>query len=188
MAVTGLVPAAGESSRTKGFKLFYDWNGQSILQTVIKNMSPYCNSIIVVSGYKNDEIADHLKEYAEVRIVNNPDWKKGMISSITKGLEQAGGRDILYCPADYPGISPETFRFVKETGMSASRICMAEFHGKTGPPLYISGEETDKFLKSRWKGSFRGWVNKRSPVFAECADSWVLKDIDDDDTYKLVKP
>ncbi len=187
MSVIGLIPAAGESSRTKGFKLFYDWDGVSILQAVIKNMSLFCEKIIVITGYMHEQIINHLKGYDAVKIVNNPDWKSGMITSIRCGLSYAGGQDILYCPADYPGISKETFKTVLYYGKSEKCLCMAEFQGRTGPPLFMPAKEVTFFLKNNWQKSLREWIGKRNHFSIECSDSWVLEDIDTDTEYDLLK-
>ena len=191
--LSGLIAAAGKSSRASGCKLLYAWPPGSrtgtIIETVISHMSALCDQLTVVTGARHDDLFPVLEKYSHVRIVLNIRWSEGMLGSIRSGIADCLSRDsdgILYCPADYPAIRAETFRLVADAGKTGSRICQPVYKNEAGPPVYIPAGKAADFIGSEWKGSFREWIAQESPDYIPCTDMMILDDIDSDEDYRRV--
>lgn len=179
-----MIIAAGASSRTGGNKLFYKWNSTTVIESVIQSMEQFCSEILVVTGSRDEIIKETLVNYKSVTLIHNPQWQNGMTSSITAGLKELKGKNIIYCPGDYPGISGSSYKTVIETGTENSRLCLPEYKGTPGPPVYLPSDclETINLLSENI--TFRQWMLKQNPILIPCNDPFILADIDTDAEYE----
>jgi molybdenum cofactor cytidylyltransferase len=90
--LSALIMGAGLSSRLPGAnKLLLDWQGKPILTHTISNvLAAGFQEVLLVLGNNEDEIKSVLKGYGnELKIIINPDYKKGLTSSIQQGVNAA---------------------------------------------------------------------------------------------------
>ncbi|MCW8850778.1 MAG: NTP transferase domain-containing protein, partial [Melioribacteraceae bacterium] len=91
-AVTGLIIAAGLSSRMGKFKPLIEWQDKTFLSSIIDKLKIVCNNIIIVTGNESEKIEKYISEYYsnfenEIRCVNNQIYLEGMFTSLKKGIE-----------------------------------------------------------------------------------------------------
>jgi molybdenum cofactor cytidylyltransferase len=109
----GIILAAGASSRMGRPKQLLDLGGLSLLDHVLKiSLSSALDFIVLVLGSHSQEIRDGLKtdiHDPRLRIVENTDWKKGISSSIIRGMSEAQDRcdHCMVILADMPYITTE---------------------------------------------------------------------------------
>ncbi|TSJ36455.1 nucleotidyltransferase family protein [Mucilaginibacter corticis] len=74
-----VILAAGESSRLKKPKQNLDFKGKTLLELSVEaGLQSDCATIVIILGAN----AKHIKEFPEVAILYNENWKEGMASSI----------------------------------------------------------------------------------------------------------
>ena len=107
-----LLLAAGGSSRLGRAKQLLEWQGKTLLTHALDKAADLnFSQRLVVYGARKLEMERHLDQM-DIPIVYNPDWSKGMSTSIKKGLEtllenQADLAAIFLCLVDQPLINQD---------------------------------------------------------------------------------
>ena len=105
-SIAVLILAAGASIRMEGGpKQLLPWKDTTLLGHAIQQANQLSEQVIVVLGAYADEIGQTLPK--DVTIVENPNWKKGMGSSISIGIEyllqtEINASGLLIILADQP--------------------------------------------------------------------------------------
>ena len=152
MAVYCIVPAAGESSRFPFNKLLYKYSNKPLIVQTIENIaeSSIFDKIIIVLGYRADLVVEVLKsveKYADLLdLVINPDFRKGMSTSIKTGVkyivEKYSSIDIICVnPGDVAWIHPGVYvnvyaRFIEH--LEDFYVAVATYNGRRGHPIFFS--------------------------------------------------
>lgn len=153
MIFSGLILAAGESERMGTPKMLLPWRGWTVLEQVIHcAFEGGVGEAVVVLGGEGEKIASILlkKPFKKtLKIVYNPHFKKGMLSSIQAGLRKIdeSSQAILLALGDQPSIPQSIFRTLLETFPSCGKgILIPRFSGKGGHPIVISRKYFDFIL------------------------------------------
>jgi molybdenum cofactor cytidylyltransferase len=136
--------AAGGSSRMKKPKQLLQWGDKSLLQVACKTaLQTECRPVIVVLGCEAEvcrqEIAD-----LPVTVVVNPEWQKGMGSSIAVGVTALESADPETCGAlfllvDQPTVTPDLLNsLVKGWSPPNLPIAAASYGGTGGVPAIFA--------------------------------------------------
>jgi molybdenum cofactor cytidylyltransferase len=137
-----VILAAGESSRLGQPKQLLPFRGKALLQCVVHSaLSSRCRPVVVVIGAHADMIRPQLS--GDIRIVENPDWKEGMSSSIRRGVESIESEvdAVILMLGDQPLVTSEIlnqFAEKAEVGLVA-----AEYNGGIGVPALFRREYFD---------------------------------------------
>ncbi len=140
--VAAIVLAAGLSSRMGTNKLLVRIDGKPLLRRVAEAaLRSSADPVIVVTGNEAETVEATLSGLA-VSIVRNPDFRKGLSTSLIRGIdavpEKCDGAVIML--GDMPGVSPELIdrliaAFNPEGGWE---ICVAIYNNKRGNPVLWS--------------------------------------------------
>ena len=88
--VAGIVLAAGASSRMGTPKQLLPVGADLLLERVLEQcLRSHLDLVVLVLGFKADEIRSRIrygKDFSRFKIVKNPDFKRGISSSILTGL------------------------------------------------------------------------------------------------------
>lgn len=113
--VPGIFLAAGEGKRFGAEKLLFPLDGEPLF---IRSLRASCESsleeIVVVLGHDAEKIEQAIREYIldlrKIKIVINPRYKEGMISSFNSGLSVLNGdeKGALMILADMPFVRSAT--------------------------------------------------------------------------------
>ncbi len=180
----GLILAAGLSSRFGGRpKALAEFGGRTHLRRLVESLG-YCGltRVAVVTGHARAEVeAEATALGAEP--VFNPDYQRGMFSSLQAGLAAlAGAEAVMVLPVDAALVLPQTIlsllaawrrlgrgrrnrsilipTFVKpaaEPGLAVAR---------TGHPPVIGGRHLDDIRRWSGPGGLRGWLASLMPEAA----------------------
>ena len=85
--IGAVVLAAGGSSRLGRPKQLVAWHGESLVRRAVRAAAEAgCNPVVVVVGESSEALRDELKSTSAV-VVENPQWQRGLGTSIRRGLE-----------------------------------------------------------------------------------------------------
>ena len=141
--ITGIILAAGASSRMGRTKQLLPFRGQTILECVVDSaLASALHRIVVVLGHKS-EVLEPLLANRDVTVVYNPDYEKGQSSSLKIGL-QALTEEVdaaLFLLGDQPLVTPEIIDLILAANeASPSPVVLPVFKGKRGNPVLFSRE------------------------------------------------
>ncbi|MBV9794203.1 MAG: nucleotidyltransferase family protein [Actinobacteria bacterium] len=135
--VAGILLAAGGGSRLGQPKALVEIGGQTLAARGVDLLrAGGADPIVVVTGAAPVELA-------EVTLVDNPDWRTGMGSSLVAGLRAllTGPRS---CPAavialaDQPLIGPEAVRRLIAAHAAGATVAVASYDGRPRNPVLIA--------------------------------------------------
>jgi len=170
-------------------KLLLPWGGRTVLEQVVENVllaGP--DEVIVVLGHRAEELKPLLKR--EVRVVVNPDHRRGMSSSLVCGVQAARTGAVMVVLGDQPQIGPEVIgKVLKAFRESDKGIVVPCFDGKRGHPVIFDLKYREELLR------LKGDVGAREVVRAHPQDVLevpvdspsILRDIDTQEDYEELR-
>lgn len=180
----GIILAGGYSSRAKVNKLLLDFKGQPLICRTIQTMRPFVDRIITVTGRYHKELQPVLEKEG-VEIAYNPNFKKGMFSSILTGLNQVKDEDIFLLPGDIPNVSRKTYEaLLKEEG----DIRIPSFNKRDGHPLFLSNNLVKEARKQPIDSNMHQFLDKYEDVKVRVnvQDPFIYIDIDTIADYQRI--
>jgi len=187
--VWALILAAGESLRMGSPKLLLPFEGSTILGTVVREVRRSgLSSILVVLGAEQERARAALRDQPVV-FVHNPDFRRGMLSSVQCGLQSlpATASAAMLFLADQPALSGPIIRKLLQARESAVQsLIVPVFAGKRGHPLLFSMKYKDEILTLDPAIGLRQLlINHPGDILeVEVEDESVLKDIDTPEDYQ----
>lgn len=138
-----LLLAAGGSRRLGEPKQLLSVDGEPLIKRAVRiALAAQLQPTVVVLGAYAAQIRAHIEDQP-VTIVENPDWREGMASSIRSGLAavlaeapDAGG--IVMMLADQPHLKAEHLAALVTAQRTSGRdIVAADYGNHLGPPAYF---------------------------------------------------
>jgi molybdenum cofactor cytidylyltransferase len=189
--ISAIIPAAGCSSRMHDFKPFLKLGDASFLERAVQLFQDAgIQDIRVVIGHRHEDILSRYGHLA-VHWCFNPDFKKGMFTSILAGVKDLPSpcRAFFMLPVDIPLVRTSTIRellrkFYK-TGCAAAHPCLS---GRRGHPPLISTGLIPAMLKWRGENGLKGFLAQHDAgaVDVETADEGILLDADTKEDYNAL--
>ena len=189
--ISAIVLAAGESKRMGQTKQLLDWEGRTILQRVLENLSrSQVDEVILVLGHEAQRIQQTLDTH-KVKVVINKNYKEGMITSIQQGLTNLNDKveAFFIVLADQPGLGPEVFdRLIGEFRRVTPQksIVLPTFHSRRGHPALFSAKHKKEALRIEGDVGFRQVLQEHPEeiLTVEMDTNSILQDIDTPDDYR----
>jgi len=170
------------------------WQGKTLLRHVLDSLiDSAVDDIILVLGHEAEAIRKSLTDLqsSRIKVVINPDYKRGMASSLRRGLLALvpGSEAFLVLLADQPGIGPEIIdrliRGFREADPKRG-IVRPVYRGRPGHPVLIGVRYLQEALQ------LQGDVGARQILIDHPVDileievdrDAVLKDIDTPEEYQ----
>ncbi len=153
MKVGLVILAAGESSRMGSPKQLLPVFGVQMLKyLILEGFETICSPITVVLGANKDKIVPILKNMPIV-IIDNPDWKSGLSSSIKVGLVGTYLADktidaVIFLASDMPFVNATVINDLIALAKTNSdkSIIASKYSGKYGIPILFKRETFEKLL------------------------------------------
>jgi molybdenum cofactor cytidylyltransferase len=144
--IWAIILAAGESKRMKVPKMLLPFNGKTMIEKVIENvtMSEVFSTLVVLGSYR-DEILGTIS-YLPVNHCYNERYKTGMLSSVQCGFKNLPAKydAVLVFPGDQPFVKPDVINMLinayRETGKG---IIIPVYRKKRGHPILIDYKYKD---------------------------------------------
>ncbi len=141
LPVSAILLSAGESSRMGSLKALLPWRGSTLIQYQINALrSAGASEVVVVGGYKSDQILSSIQDQTGVVAIANPNYYLGKTTSIKAGLGNlsSGNSTILILAVDQPRPVNLLSELISSHITSGKAITMPVFNGKSGHPILFS--------------------------------------------------
>ena len=139
--VSAILLSAGESSRMGSLKALLPWQGSTLIQYQINALRDAgASEVVVVGGYKSDQILPSIENEPGVVVISNPNYYLGKTTSIKAGLENLSSQSntILILAVDQPRPMMLLSKLISAHINSGKSITMPVFNGKSGHPILFS--------------------------------------------------
>ena len=138
MKISGLILAAGFSDRMNSFKPILKFNDKPLIQVITEKLLNVCDEIVIVTGHNKNLLEKAVKKSSRIRFIFNRDYKKGMFTSLKKGLSEIYDSDwTMYHFVDQPAI-PQGFYHKFVAGISEKyNWIQPEFNSVKGHPILL---------------------------------------------------
>jgi molybdenum cofactor cytidylyltransferase len=194
-----VILAAGESTRMGTDKALLPWppvapgsapTGQTFLSAAIQALEPFSETVIVVVGKNEDNLAPVV--YANgASLVRNPAPDRGQFSSLQVGLREVlnHGRDAaMVTLVDRPPASAATLKTLCAAFTEAASEVWAvvpQYNGKHGHPFLLAREMIEAFLKATPSATARDieHQNLRHVAYVVVDDPLVTMNVDTPEEY-----
>lgn len=187
MKKTGAVlVAAGLSSRMKAFKPMLPFGDSTISLHIVSVLEKLgIAPIVVVTGYRAEELQKHLSQ-TSVRFVKNEHYRTTqMFDSVKLGVREISKEcdRLLMMPMDIPAIMLETFRQIL---MIDADIVRTVYNGQPEHPILLRSNVAEKLCEYSGTGGFRGAMEHSgfSITNVEVEDEAVCWDVDTPQEYQ----
>lgn len=161
-------------------------------QTIAQYIKSDLDEIIVVVGYNEKEVRKRLKGYKNLKVILNPNYEKGMTTSIQTGISNVNSNVIGYMIGftDMPFITPNQINLlVKEFKINYNNnhklIVVPSFKNNESHPIIFSSYYKQDILSHMNKSGLRDIKTKyRANVMPiEMETEEFMFDIDTESDY-----
>ncbi len=189
LIISAILLGAGESKRMGVNKLSLPWGRKTILEHCFETLlRSKVQEVVIVLSHRNKEIKN-LFQGPKVKVVVNPYSKRGMSTSIRKGLEAIHPRSdgILVALGDQPFLKRRTINaLIRAFDQGREGIIIPSFQGKNGHPVIFHRRYKKELL------NLKGDVGGRSVIEKHPEDvrvvpiksQGVVKDVDTWQDYR----
>ena len=186
--VAALVLAAGRSRRMGPVnKLLAEVDGEPMLVRVVREaLSAQVRAVYVVTGFERGRVEKALAGL-DVRLVHNPDFAKGISTSIAAGISALGAETegALICLGDMPAVSADMLNRIVAAfdPHRGGEVCVPTCRGKRGNPVLWSRRFFDEIRGIQGDAGARHLIGEHSDVVREVPidDAAILLDVDSPD-------
>ena len=201
--VSAVVLAAGMSTRMGRNKLLLTFRDKPLVVHAVDTLlASKAGEIIVVLGHESEKVWDRLEanqcqacnegQRSRVRLVENPDYREGLSTSVRIGVQAVSpeAEAIMIYLADQPLLEPDdvdriiaAFATAKGEGKT---IVVPFFRGERGNPVILDASLRHSILGIVGDVGCKG-VIKRYPekVYTiEMENDHVVRDVDDAQAYE----
>jgi molybdenum cofactor cytidylyltransferase len=187
--ISSIILSAGFSSRMGSFKPLLKFGEYTAVETIIKShLNAGIEDIIVVVGYRGNEVREALKNY-KVQCVQNENYAEGMFSSVVRGVRAIEGEvgAFFVQPVDIPLVKENTIKSLKSQYIQSNKgIIYPTFYERKGHPPLIDCKYKQVILDSDGDGGLKKILDKYKDdaEFFPTFDEAVLKDMDTPEAYE----
>ncbi|MGW2587928.1 nucleotidyltransferase family protein [Streptomyces virginiae] len=142
--IAGLLLAAGGGRRLGGRpKALLPYRGRPLVENAVRVLREAgCGPVHVVLGASAAEVRERA-DLTGCVVVDNPDWARGMGSSLRVGLTSLAGTGAgaaLVSLVDQPGIGPTAVARVLAAYRSPTSLVAAAYDGERGHPVLFGAD------------------------------------------------
>ena len=148
--VSAILLAAGKSERMGQNKLLLPFGGRTVIQRTLDSLlASRAGEVIVVVGSKAQEINRSIGR-RRARVVLNPNFAKGMSTSLVTGLGMVNSRArfVIVVLGDQPLVTPHVYNQLIEAALNTEKgIIIPTCKGERGNPIVIATRYLAELLK-----------------------------------------
>lgn len=191
-ALGAILLAAGASTRMGCLKLLLPWKNSTLLEHSIEQLKQSeINFAVVVLGANQDIIRQKIN-FDGMHVAVNPDWEKGMATSIASGVsfllkKKPKIQSVLVALSDQPLLDAEYYnKLINKFLNSKNKIAASFYSDELGVPAIFDRDYFDSLLNLEGgqgaRALLRGGSVKVSPVNA----GELALDLDTRESYNSV--
>jgi len=177
-----IVLAAGKSERMEEWKMLLPFEGKNIIECSVEKALSVCSRVILVAGYRAEDLIEIFGNNKRVQIVKNPRFERGMFSSIKCGASCIETDRFFIALGDQPFIPPKVYR--KLTEYDQIDVVIPKYKGKKGHPIFLSRRVCQTILEMDDRKTLRDVLALYPTLAVPVDEQTVIKDIDSPEDYK----
>ncbi len=187
--ICAIVLAAGQSRRMGVQKLLLPFGGKTVIAHIIDQLAASSvDEVYIVVGCQGKQVSEGLSG-RPVSIVNNSNYKSGMLSSVRCGLSAISQqcRTILVALGDQPSITTKLIdQLLQNFASNEKQILVPLYDGRRGHPIIFSTTYRDEILTHYNDIGLRGLLHAHKEDIFELPvkTSGVLSDMDCPQDYQ----
>ncbi|HAJ8329739.1 TPA: molybdenum cofactor cytidylyltransferase, partial [Escherichia coli] len=135
-AIDCIITAAELSSRMGQWKMMLPWQQGTILDASIKNALQFCSRIILVTGYRGNELHERYANQSNITIIHNPDYAQGLLTSVKAAVPAVQTEHCFLTHGDMPTLTIDIFR--KIWPLRNDGAILPLHNGIPGHPILVS--------------------------------------------------
>jgi molybdenum cofactor cytidylyltransferase len=183
-----IILSAGLSTRMEQFKPLLQLGGETIADRVISLFVQNHVDVLLVVGWKKEALLSGIKSH-HITIVENPDYEKGMFTSVLSGIGRlhANYDGFFIMPVDIPLVRPATVRrLLDEAAEYPGKIIYPTFGKHRGHPPLIPSSLITAILEWKQEGGLKAFLVSRKELARETQvpDENILFDVDTSNDYR----
>jgi molybdenum cofactor cytidylyltransferase len=163
-------------------KALLPYQGSTFLSHLIALLLPRVEPLIVVLGHHAGEIAATLPPAGGLRVVANPGYQRGMLSSLQTGLGAVREAPaILFTLVDHPAVrAPTIDRLVEQFLRDNPAVAIPRYNERRGHPVILSRTIADEILALAPGSSAKQVMHAHhdETQFVDVDDPGILRDVD----------
>jgi len=184
-----VVLAAGTSTRMGQWKMLLPWHGSTVLETTLDTARTVCRRIILVAGYREQELRAALGEMDNTVIATNSAFERGMFSSIQTGLARVETEFAFITLGDMPLIPAEIYRKLAfETQTAGNQpppdVLRPVCGERPGHPVLLSRTAMDRVAAAARDSDMRTVLAGFHTLFVPARDERPCIDLDSSEQYR----
>jgi molybdenum cofactor cytidylyltransferase len=164
MTFSILILAAGNSSRLGQPKQLIEFQGETLIRRITKTALTISDDVLIVLGANAELIEADLKPFTgQVKTVFNPDWQKGMGTSIRIGVQQLAKNvdAIMVLLCDQPFVTAEKLQELLQTFANFHQpIIACEYKNQLGVPMLFDKTIFPELLNLKGDKGARAFLHK----------------------------
>lgn len=147
--ISGIILAAGLSSRMGQPKALLDWGGEPLVCYQVAQMRQAgCDEVIVVLGHKADDVSRQMRT-AQCRTMLNPRYQHGRAGSLRIGAKAASRDADVIVISDIDSPRPASFlKTLIEGHNPESAVTRPVHNGHRGHPIVVSGRLREELMQA----------------------------------------
>jgi molybdenum cofactor cytidylyltransferase len=149
--IWAIILAAGESKRMGSPKMLLSFNGKTMIEIVVGNVTGSCiDNTLVVLGANSVSIIELIKG-SSAKYCYNENYKDGMLSSVKTGFNNLPSDydAVLVFQGDQPFITPKVINtLIDKYRRSDKGIVIPVYKKKRGHPILISNRYREDVIKT----------------------------------------
>lgn len=187
--IWAIILAAGESRRMGFPKMLLTFNGKTMIENVIGNVTgSVVDNTMVVLGADRDVLIDLIQK-SSVKYCYNDNYKDGMLSSVKCGFTNLPSdfEAVMVFQGDQPLITPKVINAVIDAyRLSGKGIVIPVYKEKRGHPLLIDRKYSNEIEKLNTREGLRSLAYQFSDdvLEIETGEPGILRDFDTYEDYK----
>lgn len=191
MGVSGIILAAGSSSRLGRPKQLLTLDDDPIVRVVVRNaVSSKLAEVVLVTGSESDAIAAAVGDLGQ-RTVDNPDFRSGQSTSLKAGLQAISpeAEAVLFLLGDQPEVGPDVINALVDAFEQRRAAIVQPVYGATpsNPVLFSRALFPDLLLIDGDQGA-RAIVKRHADMVLRVAvsDGPAPGDVDTEEEYQAL--
>ena len=160
----------------------------TIIEQSVDNALDFCGRVILVTGYRGDELDDLFAGRPDVVTVRNTDYERGMFSSIQTGTPRVETEYFFITMGDMPEIGPDLFQKLVDT-MNRNpgiEIVRPLYKGKRGHPVLLKKSVKQTILSEPWDSEMKNVFTRHRVIDLPLDIRESFMDIDTEEDYSTI--
>ena len=185
----GLLISAGLSGRMGQFKPLMLYKENPFVVTIVEKLLKVCEKVVVVMGFQKEKIESIINSRFSIHVecVFNPNYEKGMFTSLQSGLKELKNSDwIVYHFVDQPFHEEKFYKELVSQIEDTYDWVQPVYNRKKGHPVLFKKSIFEKILQADPSSSLRVIRDDDSTKIKKwkCGYSQILNDFDTPEELK----